>query len=303
MVIRSPRAWPESGRHGRRATTPTDVPDDRGRMYRVALNGPCRVGWTSPAAHLRTLRQTRVMLEIDALTKRYGPVVALDGASFTAAPGRIVGFLGPNGAGKTTTMRCIFGLARQDGGTVRWAGKVGGSGGAPAVRLHARTARPVPADAGRRATQLLRPAARPARPRRRCGGASLAGPDGPGRPGEVEARGALAREPAADPAGDRPRPRPRAARHGRAVLRPRSDRDRDDDRGRARTSRRRGRRRVLQPPARPRRGRLRGRRHHRPRPGRGRRPHRDAQGRVRPAASRSGGRRFGRQLARRSRPT
>ena len=63
------------------------------------------------------------MLEIDGLTKRYGPVVALDGASFTAAPGRIVGFLGPNGAGKTTTMRCIFGLARQDAGAVRWAGR------------------------------------------------------------------------------------------------------------------------------------------------------------------------------------
>ena len=63
------------------------------------------------------------MLEIDGLTKRYGPVVALDGASFTAAPGRIVGFLGPNGAGKTTTMRCIFGLARQDAGEVRWAGR------------------------------------------------------------------------------------------------------------------------------------------------------------------------------------
>lgn len=64
------------------------------------------------------------MLEIDSLTKRYGSVVALDGATFRAAPGRIVGFLGPNGAGKTTTMRCIFGLARQDSGTVRWAGKV-----------------------------------------------------------------------------------------------------------------------------------------------------------------------------------
>lgn len=64
------------------------------------------------------------MLEIDGLTKRYGPVVALDGATFSAAPGRIVGFLGPNGAGKTTTMRCIFGLARQDSGAVRWAGKV-----------------------------------------------------------------------------------------------------------------------------------------------------------------------------------
>jgi ABC-2 type transport system ATP-binding protein len=63
------------------------------------------------------------MLEIDGLTKRYGPVVALDGATFTAAPGRIVGFLGPNGAGKTTTMRCIFGLARQDSGAVRWAGR------------------------------------------------------------------------------------------------------------------------------------------------------------------------------------
>jgi ABC-2 type transport system ATP-binding protein len=63
------------------------------------------------------------MLEIDGLTKRYGPVVALDGASFTAAPGRIVGFLGPNGAGKTTTMRCIFGLARPDAGVVRWAGR------------------------------------------------------------------------------------------------------------------------------------------------------------------------------------
>jgi len=63
------------------------------------------------------------MLEIDDLAKRYGPVVALDGASFTATPGRIVGFLGPNGAGKTTTMRCIFGLARPDRGTVRWKGQ------------------------------------------------------------------------------------------------------------------------------------------------------------------------------------
>ena len=62
------------------------------------------------------------MLEIIDLAKRYGPVVALDGASFTARPGRIVGFLGPNGAGKTTTMRCIFGLARPDRGEVRWNG-------------------------------------------------------------------------------------------------------------------------------------------------------------------------------------
>ena len=63
------------------------------------------------------------MLEIDDLAKRYGSVVALDGATFTARPGRVVGFLGPNGAGKTTTMRCIFGLVRPDRGEVRWKGE------------------------------------------------------------------------------------------------------------------------------------------------------------------------------------
>ena len=63
------------------------------------------------------------MLEIRDLTKRFGDVVALDGASFGVAPGRIVGFLGPNGAGKTTTMRAIFGLVDPDRGEVRWRGR------------------------------------------------------------------------------------------------------------------------------------------------------------------------------------
>jgi len=62
------------------------------------------------------------MLEIVQLSKRYGTVRALDGATFTARRGRLVGFLGPNGAGKTTTMRCVFGLATPDGGSVRWDG-------------------------------------------------------------------------------------------------------------------------------------------------------------------------------------
>jgi len=62
------------------------------------------------------------MLEIVDLAKQYGRVVALDGATFTVRPGRIVGFLGPNGAGKTTTMRCIFGLVRPERGDVRWRG-------------------------------------------------------------------------------------------------------------------------------------------------------------------------------------
>ena len=62
------------------------------------------------------------MLEIVDLTKRYGSVVALDGATFAARPGRLVGFLGPNGAGKTTTMRCVFGLVRPDRGRTLWNG-------------------------------------------------------------------------------------------------------------------------------------------------------------------------------------
>jgi ABC-2 type transport system ATP-binding protein len=63
------------------------------------------------------------MLEIAQLSKRYGTVTALDGASFAAQPGRLLGFLGPNGAGKTTAMRCVFGLARPDHGEVRWRGR------------------------------------------------------------------------------------------------------------------------------------------------------------------------------------
>ena len=60
------------------------------------------------------------MLSLQNLDKRYGPVVALDGATFDVPSGRIVGFLGPNGAGKTTAMRCVFGLVRPDRGQVLW---------------------------------------------------------------------------------------------------------------------------------------------------------------------------------------
>src|SRR5690606_11669517 len=89
-----------------------------------------RVGHISPRPRVERLTRGRSihgimsldMLEVIDLAKRYGSVVALDGATFTARPGRIVGFLGPNGAGKTTTMRCIFGLARPDRGEVRWKG-------------------------------------------------------------------------------------------------------------------------------------------------------------------------------------
>jgi ABC-2 type transport system ATP-binding protein len=58
------------------------------------------------------------MIQATALTKRYGPRLAVDRADFTVSPGKVTGFLGPNGAGKSTTMRMILGLDRPTSGAV-----------------------------------------------------------------------------------------------------------------------------------------------------------------------------------------
>lgn len=63
------------------------------------------------------------MLRVEGLSKRYGPLRALDDVGFTVERGQIVGFLGPNGAGKTTTMRAIMGLVDLDAGSVTWDGR------------------------------------------------------------------------------------------------------------------------------------------------------------------------------------
>src|SRR4029453_3654610 len=55
-------------------------------------------------------------IELQNLWKRYGRTVAVDGLSFTVAPGKVTGFVGPNGAGKSTTMRMILALDAPDGG-------------------------------------------------------------------------------------------------------------------------------------------------------------------------------------------
>ncbi len=49
------------------------------------------------------------MIEVQNVTKRYGPLTAVDDISFRVESGQILGFLGPNGAGKTTTMRILTG--------------------------------------------------------------------------------------------------------------------------------------------------------------------------------------------------
>jgi len=63
-----------------------------------------------------------VMIEVDRLTRYYGPVPAIQDVSFRAYRGEIVGFLGPNGAGKTTTMRILTGYLPPSRGTARIAG-------------------------------------------------------------------------------------------------------------------------------------------------------------------------------------
>ena len=62
------------------------------------------------------------MIEVEHLTKFYGPFHALKDINFNVERGEILGFLGPNGAGKTTTMRIITGYIPATSGTVRVAG-------------------------------------------------------------------------------------------------------------------------------------------------------------------------------------
>ena len=62
------------------------------------------------------------MIEVEGLSKRFGPVTAVDDLTFAIQPGEVVAFLGPNGAGKSTTMRLLTGYLAPTAGTVRIAG-------------------------------------------------------------------------------------------------------------------------------------------------------------------------------------
>src|SRR5436853_7698095 len=62
------------------------------------------------------------MIEVQHLTKKYGPVTAVDDVSFKVERGEILGFLGPNGAGKTTTMRILTGYMPATDGKALVAG-------------------------------------------------------------------------------------------------------------------------------------------------------------------------------------
>jgi ABC-2 type transport system ATP-binding protein len=59
------------------------------------------------------------VIELTALTKRYGATVGIQQLDLRVEAGEVFGFLGPNGAGKTTTIRCMVGLLSPTAGTAR----------------------------------------------------------------------------------------------------------------------------------------------------------------------------------------
>lgn len=61
-------------------------------------------------------------IKVEQLTKLYGQQKAVNGISFSAEPGAVLGFLGPNGAGKSTTMKILAGFIPQTSGMASVAG-------------------------------------------------------------------------------------------------------------------------------------------------------------------------------------
>ena len=67
--------------------------------------------------------QSGVEVRLEELSRRYGPVVALDQLNLTLAPGELVALLGPSGCGKTTALRLVAGLEEANSGRVVFGGK------------------------------------------------------------------------------------------------------------------------------------------------------------------------------------
>jgi branched-chain amino acid transport system ATP-binding protein len=77
--------------------------------------------------------ESKPILNVARLVKRFGGFHALDGLSFHIVPGEILGLVGPNGSGKTTAINVISGLYAPDGGEVTLDGA--SIGGVPSHRL------------------------------------------------------------------------------------------------------------------------------------------------------------------------
>src|SRR5262249_40568612 len=88
------------------------------------------------------------MIQVDHLTKRYGPVTAIQDVSFSVEKGQIVGFLGPNGAGKSTTMKILSCFMPPSEAPPRGRAALGRSRGAPRGSGSPRNDAPLAPDPG-----------------------------------------------------------------------------------------------------------------------------------------------------------
>ena len=76
-----------------------------------------------------------MMIETEALTRRFGNLLAVDQATFSVAEGEVFGFLGPNGAGKTTTVRMLACLISKTSGSAKIGGyEIGSASDQPRIR-------------------------------------------------------------------------------------------------------------------------------------------------------------------------
>lgn len=74
-------------------------------------------------AALGSVLDQPALLEVDDITKSYGPVSVLKGVSFSVAPGEVIGFVGHNGAGKSTLLKVVSGAHHASGGRLRLNGE------------------------------------------------------------------------------------------------------------------------------------------------------------------------------------
>src|SRR5262249_58033890 len=85
---------------------------------------PARASGAKPRRPPRGLarRTESVLIQVEHLTKCYGPVRAVDDVSFGVARGEVAALLGPNGSGKSTLIRCLIGFFSPTAGRVRVGG-------------------------------------------------------------------------------------------------------------------------------------------------------------------------------------
>ena len=77
---------------------------------------------TQTLKHLNTKSTIMTVLQINHLSKRYGPIQAVNDLNLEVQQGEVYGILGPNGSGKTTTLGIVLGIINANSGSYQWFG-------------------------------------------------------------------------------------------------------------------------------------------------------------------------------------